>query len=62
MILAQRLIHLIDSKVMFLKTRLKEIGPAAEEERAFVTHFKHVSNFISSNLYPVEDVVEARKY
>ncbi|KAK6629025.1 hypothetical protein RUM43_002842 [Polyplax serrata] len=56
---AQRLIHLIESKVRFLKLRVKEVGDPAETERAFVAHFKHVSEFMSTNLYPPEDVVEA---
>lgn len=62
MIAAQRLIHLIDCKIKFIKLRLKEMGDAAEQERAFVSHFKYVSELMANNLYPPEDVTEARKF
>ena len=58
---AQRLLRLLEAKMRFIKSRLRESGDAAEYERAFVARFKHVSEMISSNLYPEEGALEARE-
>lgn len=58
---AQRLLKLLDSKMRYIKSKLKESGEPAEQERAFVARFKHVSEMISANLYPDEGISEARK-
>lgn len=58
---SQRLLRLLDVKMKYIKSKLKEVGDPAEQERAFVARFKHVSENISASLYPEEGVMETRK-
>ncbi|KAL0280410.1 UNVERIFIED_CONTAM: hypothetical protein PYX00_001705 [Menopon gallinae] len=56
---ALRLIHLLECKMRYIKSRLNEQGDPAEQERAFVAHYKHVSDFMAAHLYATEEVMEA---
>lgn len=46
----------------YIKSKLNEQGDMAEQERAFVAHYKHVSDFMAGYLYSTEEVSEARTY